>query len=147
MAGNDARTISSDDPCWPAYWDLGKGDLLATIALLHEGKALHPLLQRELASMLDGTNDRFELRLASKRRGAPARSGRETARRDRQVWEDWLSERRADPLGPKKPMIGRLAVKHRLSDREVYAAIKRVESRISRLKRFMSAHRAGNAAD
>lgn len=144
---NSKLTISADDPCWSPYWALGNGDIGPTIALLYEGKALHPLLQRELACMLDGTNDRYELRLASKRRGAPARAGHAKARRDREIWVDWLATRRADPLGAKKPMIGKLAVRYGLSDREIYAAIRRVDARVSRLKRFMAAHRADNPAE
>lgn len=142
---NSKLTISADDPCWSAYWALGNGDIGPAIALLYEGTALHPLLQRELARMLDGTNKRFELRLASKRRGRPPRAQHETARRDRKIWVDWLEARRADPLGAQKPMIGKMAVKYGLCDREIYDAIERVEARLSRLKRFMDAHRADDS--
>lgn len=137
----DRFSIQSDDPCWAAYWQLAQGDLSGTIALLRQGAALHPLLQLELARMLDGTHAKFDLRIAGKMRGAPRRSGPASrARRDRQVRADWLAEKTANPRDRAKTIKGRLAVRHGLSDAEISRAIKRADAEEERLRRFMAAH-------
>lgn len=131
---NDPKlTISSDDPCWEAYFDLTQGDLTATIFLLHEGTVIHPLLQRELARMMDGTHAKGSLVFKAK-----GKRGRPRAPHSPEVIQVTRGFGNGKPKTAKETAK---ALENSVSLRTVERAGPRIKAKQDKLLRFLVAHK------
>lgn len=137
---DDRLSISSDDPCFEAYFELSQGELETTISLLHDGAAIHPLLQRELARMLDRSHRVYDLRLAKKVRGAPKKSNAQSRRLDQDIKAFVGHRRSSEPFALEKQIIWDAAQKFGIRERGVYEAIERATSWELKMQDFLQAH-------
>lgn len=140
----DKDSMRSDDPSMIPLWHLYSGGIGPLTELLEkETGQIHPLLERELASLLRGTNPNFRLELKRSGKGSPKRRTAEDAKRDRDIVA--FLDNQAKRSGRTKPGIGKVAIgaaakKFGVSDRYVQRAVKSVADGNARLISLMRGH-------
>ena len=127
---NNQNSISSNDPCWDAYWAVSRGDPGPLIELLELQQGyLSPLLQRDLAAMLKGTHKTFKLKISRIKRGTPNRRRPPPGHKDSDI-AGFVSRLRAEPnpMGKrvlKKDAIFAAVKEFKVDEREIRKAIAR----------------------
>ena len=145
---DDPNSISSNDPCWDAYWAISCGDPGPLIELLELQQGyMAPLLQRSLAAMLKETHKTFKLKISRVKRGTPNRRKPASGHRDRDI-ANYVSRLRAEPnpLGKKvlkKDAIFAAATDYKMNEREIRKAIARHERINAMIEHHMKADKNG----
>lgn len=125
-------SISSDDQCWDAYWAIKSGDLQPLIEYLdRETGIMNPLLQRELAELLNGEHRTYRLELKPSKRGA--------GRPKEGLASRYLADKALLALDDPASAVGHYAD----PEGEVRKARHRLRKAFDRLKAFDHAHRVG----
>jgi hypothetical protein len=141
MMSVDPLSISSDEEAFDALRGLSLGDTTPLAEYLELGTgALHPVVQRELASMLRGTHKTHRLDLLGARRGRPPKKAGTAKGWKGHVTSDevveFLQKYEGSPATAKRAATQRFG----LSTNTLRVLLKDFRDRPARLRRMLRHH-------